>query len=177
VYRREDKGRGGPVEQEKGHRLLAMFNKPDAKKAIHTPGFDFDIRQARADVLAGKAWPTPPQIEYRDWYDHKGLSMTSKQLFLQNDGDTKFMLGVVSSPRFERALLYAKGAWQEGDAGQQPGALAAVNSFLDVLLDLPVDEPDTPGGLPPPKLHRSLDVPRERPQRKKEPEQQPNQKK
>jgi hypothetical protein len=69
AYRREDKGRGGPVKEEKGHKLLAMFNKPDAKQAIHTPGWPLDIRKVRADVLSGKPWPIPPKIEYADWYD------------------------------------------------------------------------------------------------------------
>jgi hypothetical protein len=74
VYRKEDKGRGGPVKDEKGHKLLAMFNKPEAKQAIHTPGFDFDIRKVRADILAGQAWPVPGLKSYKDWYDGQDIS-------------------------------------------------------------------------------------------------------
>lgn len=70
TYRREDKG---VSPNDKSHALLAMFNKPEVKKAIHTPGWDFDIRKVRADVLAGKPWPLPPNIGYKDWYDQQPI--------------------------------------------------------------------------------------------------------
>jgi len=71
-YRREDKGRGGPVHLEKSHKLLAMFQKPETKKAIHYPGCEFDIRKVRTDVLAGKPWPTPNRdFPFVDWYDNQ----------------------------------------------------------------------------------------------------------
>jgi hypothetical protein len=72
VYRREDKGRGrGPQVEEKAWQLLAKFKT--AKRALHTPGWDFDIRKVRADVLAGNPWPIPPKHEYYDWYDKQPI--------------------------------------------------------------------------------------------------------
>lgn len=68
VYRKEDKGRGkGPQEDEKAWKLLKMFK--NSKQAKHTPGFTFDIRRVRKDVLEGKPFPKPPKVEYKDFYD------------------------------------------------------------------------------------------------------------
>lgn len=70
VMRHEDKGRGtGPVTDEKAHKLLAMFKPQESKKSIHIPEWPFDIRQVRRDILAGNRWPTPPAVEFKDWYD------------------------------------------------------------------------------------------------------------
>jgi hypothetical protein len=66
TYRREDKG---VSPNDKSHALLAKFNNPKAKRAIHTPGWEFDIRKVRTDVLAGKPFPVPPDIEFKDWWD------------------------------------------------------------------------------------------------------------
>lgn len=70
VYRREDKGLS---PNDKSHALLAMFTKPEVKKAMHVPGWDIDLRHIRADILSGKSWPVPPNIEYLDFYDQQPI--------------------------------------------------------------------------------------------------------
>lgn len=73
VYRKEDKGRGvGPQEDEKAWKLLKKFRT--AKRAEHTPRFTFDMRDVRRDALAGKAWPVPQKVDFRDFYDEQLIS-------------------------------------------------------------------------------------------------------
>lgn len=68
--RREDKGRGtGPQSEEKAFKLLKMFQNPAQKTALHIPGWPIDLRQIRTDVLARKPFPSPPDIEFKDFYD------------------------------------------------------------------------------------------------------------
>lgn len=68
LYRREDKGIS---PNDKSHALLAIFQDPKVKRALHTPGWDIDLRKIRADVLSGKPWPEPPKLDYKDWWDGK----------------------------------------------------------------------------------------------------------
>jgi|ERR1700722_4730655 len=92
--------------------------------------------------------------------------MTSKEVFQQNDNDTKFLLAVVNNPAFERALVYAKQSWMEDEKSRQADPIGAVNAFLAVLRDLPIDE-GTVSDMPTPKLHHDLDVPKRLPKTQK----------
>jgi hypothetical protein len=93
--------------------------------------------------------------------------MTAKETFLQGNDDVKFLLGVVSSPMFDRAAIYAKQAWLER-SDRETDPIRAVNQFLDVLRDLPVDPPKATD-YPAPALHHDLDIrPRQSKTKKKE---------
>ena len=63
VMRREDKG---VSPNDKSHALLARLK--GLKRALNEP-CGWDLRQIRADVLAGKPFPVPPEKEHRDFYD------------------------------------------------------------------------------------------------------------
>lgn len=82
--------------------------------------------------------------------------MTSKQVFLTDNDSTKFLLSVVANPMWEKAILHAKQAWQDGNKELSVDQIKGVNAFLDVMRDLPVDEP-TPGKMPGPKLIHDVD--------------------
>lgn len=82
--------------------------------------------------------------------------MTSKQVFLTDNEATKFLLSVVASPMWEKAVLHGKMAWQESTKDLTVDQIKGVNAFLDVLRDLPVDEP-IPGKMPGPKLKHDVD--------------------
>lgn len=82
--------------------------------------------------------------------------MTPKALFLQNADASKTMLGIVNHRHFQLALMHAKSQWIDN---AKPGSdkVEAVAQFIDVLMDLPVEETQA-AGLPAPSLHQDLDT-------------------
>jgi hypothetical protein len=92
--------------------------------------------------------------------------MNAKTLFLQDAEATKFMLGVVKSPMFEKAMIYARLQWMEGNAALTTDQMAGVTCFLGVLRDLPIDEPE-PAIVKGPNLHHDIDTPTRTPKDKK----------
>lgn len=83
--------------------------------------------------------------------------MTSKQVFLTDNDSTKFLLSVVASPMWEKAVLHAKQAWQDGNKELTVDQIKGVNAFLDVLRDLPNDEPAA-AKMPGSKLNHDVDT-------------------
>jgi hypothetical protein len=74
TYIRRDKGRDkGNKEEEKAYKLLRMFQNKACKTAKHVPGWDINLRQIRAEVLAGKPFPAPPAVEFKDFYDNQPI--------------------------------------------------------------------------------------------------------
>lgn len=91
--------------------------------------------------------------------------MTSKETFLQNENDVKFLLSVIGNPAFDRAVIYAKQHWQEASFLKDPATpISTVNSFLEALRDLPHTPPVDAPSLQP-KINRNLDIPTVRKQR------------
>jgi hypothetical protein len=94
--------------------------------------------------------------------------MTAKESFIQDEAATKLLISVTRSPLFEKAVVYAKQQWMDGNKDFTAEQLKGVNAFLEVLRDLPIEEPKA-SAMPHPKVHHDIDnVERKpKPQRKK----------
>jgi hypothetical protein len=82
--------------------------------------------------------------------------MTSKDLFLQDEAATKWLISVVHSPTFDKAVLHATQSWIEDSNGMNDVQINAVRGFLTALRDLPIEEPKA-ASFPSPKITHDVD--------------------